>query len=129
MFTNFIFLRSHHHFQCIFSNDERGPVCHARKTLFQLWQSIFWLHLWQHCCQQNAVPAILLLEGPNKRKSHGARSGLYGRWGSTVQPNLVTHSVVLRFACGLALSCCKKNVFFSNLVQAILAFNLINVLK
>ena len=34
----------------------------------------------------------------------------------------------LETPCGLALSCCKKNVFFSDLVQAILAFSFIHVL-
>ena len=61
MFKNFIFLCSHHHFQCIFSNNEQGPVCYASKTLLAVAVHFLTVSI-TALSSTNAVPAILLLE-------------------------------------------------------------------
>ena len=42
----------------------------------------------------NLVPRSASFSGPKRWKSDGARAGLYGGWGSTVQPNLAIASWV-----------------------------------
>jgi hypothetical protein len=66
--------------------------------------------------------------GPNRWKSDGAKSGLYGGCCKTVHPRLAMRSTVFKLVWGLVLSCCKRKVvLFSGLTLEIRAFILVSV--
>ena len=65
-------------------------------------------------------PCSLSFIGPNRSKSEGTKSGLYGRCGKTVHPRLAMSITVTKLVWSLALLYCKgKAVFFSGLTLEI----------
>lgn len=68
-------------------------------------------------------PCSLSFIGPNRSKSEGTKSGLYGRCGKTVHPRLAMSITVTKLVWSLALLYCKgKAVFFSGLTLEVWAF-------
>jgi hypothetical protein len=119
---------SHYHCLCIFIIDNQEPACCACKNLHKWKRPTFSQLQWQLHCLLKCFLHSLSFIGPNRWKSEGAKSGLYGGCGRTLQPNFATCSMSLKLAWGLALSCCRRYViFFSGLTLEIQASSLVSV--
>lgn len=76
------------------------------------------------------VPPKCFFNGPNKKKSEGARSGLYGGCSNTSHLYFSSQALVFQAECGVALPCSSFTFVERNcpiLLKQIFSFNFFNV--